>query len=84
MNHIFRFDKETEPEEGMLLASQKIAAEVPEANARNLVTRIAMLILMLSYIEKKGLATEEDKKNLSIFKECFAASSLPEIKINLA
>lgn len=83
MNRIYHIDGETDPEKGMFLAADEIAAEVPEDKARALVAHLAKLIYMLSYIEQRKLADLLDQRVLSILRECFAAAKLPTLEIKL-
>lgn len=82
--HIFHIDGNTDPEDGIFIAANKIAEEVPEKQARALVAHTAKLIFMLSYLEKRKLADVLDTQVLSILRENFSAAQLPTLKITLS
>ena len=82
--HIVHIDGDTDIAAGLRIAADKIAASQPEERARKLVSHMAMLIFMLSYVEKTGKATEQEKRDISIFRECFRYAELPELGIELS
>jgi hypothetical protein len=84
MKHIVRIDADTDIGQGFEMAAEQVAADVPEQSARKLVKRMAQLIYMQEYIKQTGHATEQDKRDLAIFQECFAHAELPNLSIILS
>lgn len=82
--HIIHIDPDTDIAQGINIAAEKVAASVPENNARKLVAHMAKIIYMLDYIDKTGHATPDDKRKLHIFRECLAYAELPHISLYLS
>lgn len=83
MKHIVHIDPDTDIGEGIKTAAAKMAATVPEIRARKLVSHIMQLVFMLEYIKTTGNASEQELRDLSIFRECLAYAELPILSLEL-
>lgn len=84
MTNIVRIDADTDIAFGITTAAEKLAAEVPEAAARQLVKWIAIGIFSNEYIKESGHADELTLRDLRIFREAFSKSELPTLSIILS
>jgi hypothetical protein len=82
--HIIHIDPDTDIVHGITVAAEKVAADVPEENARKLVAHLAKIIYMKDYIIKSGHGTPNDIRELHIFRECLAYAELPHIALYLS